>query len=295
MADGQLDAIARACRVQIIRMLTHAGSGHPGGSLSVIDLLVTIVFGRLRHDPRRPDWADRDRIVLSKGHAVPALYTVMARAGYFPESQLVTLRQLGSPLQGHPDRVALPGIEAATGSLGQGLSVAAGMALGLKLAGKSSRVYCVLGDGESQEGQVWESLMSVPKLGAPDHHLDNLCVILDYNGIQLDNFVKKILDLEPIIDKVKSFGWPVLDINGHDLAQIDKALDQAEATKGSPTYIVAHTVKGKGVSFMENDPEWHGKAPKPNEAIEAIREVVGEPVPASVQPILDELKALEKK
>jgi transketolase len=156
-------------------------------------------------------------------------------------------------------------------------------------------VYCVLGDGESQEGQVWESLMSVPKLGAPDHHLDNLCVILDYNGIQLDNFVKKILDLEPIVEKVKSFGWPVLDINGHDLAQIDKALDQAEATKGAPTYIVAHTVKGKGVSFMENDPEWHGKAPKPREAIEAIREVVGEPVPASVQPILDELKALEKK
>ncbi len=170
-----------------------------------------------------------------------------------------------------------------------------GMALGLKLAGKSSRVYCVLGDGESQEGQVWESLMSGPKLGAPDHHLDNLCVILDYNGIQLDNFVKKILDLEPIVEKVKSFGWPVLDINGHDLAQIDKALDQAEATKGAPTYIVAHTVKGKGVSFMENDPEWHGKAPKPGEAIEAIREVVGEPVPASVQPILDELKALEKK
>src|SRR5438270_717775 len=165
MADGQLDAIARACRVQIIRMLTHAGSGHPGGSLSVIDLLVTIVFGRLRHDPRRPDWADRDRIVLSKGHAVPALYTVMARAGYFPESQLVTLRQLGSPLQGHPDRVALPGIEAATGSLGQGLSISLGMALGLKLARSPARVYCILGDGEIQEGQVWEAAMAGPKRG----------------------------------------------------------------------------------------------------------------------------------
>ena len=292
---AKLEGIARDGRVQILRMLTHAGSGHPGGSLSVIDILTVLYFSRMKYDPKNPSWEDRDRFVLSKGHCVPAQYYCMARAGFFPESLLLTLRKLGSPLQGHPDRVALPGIEAATGSLGQGLSVAMGMALGLKLAGKSSRVYCVLGDGESQEGQVWESLMSGPKLGAPDHHLDNLCVILDYNGIQLDNFVKKILDLEPIVEKVKSFGWPVLDINGHDLAQIDKALDQAEATKGAPTYIVAHTVKGKGVSFMENDPEWHGKAPKPSEAIEAIREVVGEPVPASVQPILDELKALEKK
>ena len=292
---AKLESIARDGRVQILRMLTHSGSGHPGGSLSVIDILTVLYFSRMKYDPKNPTWEDRDRFVLSKGHCVPAQYYCMARAGFFPESLLLTLRKLGSPLQGHPDRVALPGIEAATGSLGQGLSVAMGMALGLKLAGKSSRVYCVLGDGESQEGQVWESLMSGPKLGAPDHHLDNLCVILDYNGIQLDNFVKKILDLEPIVEKVKSFGWPVLDINGHDLAQIDKALDQAEATKGAPTYIVAHTVKGKGVSFMENDPEWHGKAPKPGEAIEAIREVVGEPVPASVQPILDELKALEKK
>jgi transketolase len=290
---AKLESIARDGRVQILRMLTHSGSGHPGGSLSVIDILTVLYFSRMKYDAKNPTWEDRDRFVLSKGHCVPAQYYCMARAGFFPESLLLTLRKLGSPLQGHPDRMALPGIEAATGSLGQGLSVAAGMALGLKLAGKSSRVYCVLGDGESQEGQVWESLMSGPKLGAPDHHLDNLCVILDYNGIQLDNFVKKILDLEPIVDKVKSFGWPVLDINGHDLAQIDKALDQAEATKGAPTYIVAHTVKGKGVSFMENDPEWHGKAPKPSEAIEAIREVVGEPVPASVQPILDELKALE--
>ena len=292
---AKLEDIARDGRVQILRMLTHAGSGHPGGSLSVIDILTVLYFSRMKYDPKKPTWEDRDRFVLSKGHCVPAQYYCMARAGFFPESLLLTLRKLGSPLQGHPDRMALPGIEAATGSLGQGISVAMGMALGLKLAGKSSRVYCVLGDGESQEGQVWESLMSGPKLGAPDHHLDNLCVFLDYNGIQLDNFVKKILDLEPVVDKLKSFGWPVLDINGHDLAQIDKALDQAEATKGAPTYIVAHTVKGKGVSFMENDPEWHGKAPKPSEAIEAIREVVGEPVPAAVQPILDELKALEKK
>jgi len=156
-------------------------------------------------------------------------------------------------------------------------------------------VYCVMGDGETQEGQVWESFMSAPKLGAPDRHLDNLCVILDYNGIQLDGFVKKIMDLEPIVDKLKAFGWPVLDINGHDIAQVDKALDQAETIKGAPTFIVAHTVKGKGVSFMENDPEWHGKAPKPAEAVEAIRQIVGEPVPAWVEPIIKELQALEKK
>jgi transketolase len=275
MPDAPLDAIARACRVQIIRMLTHAGSGHPGGSLSVIDLLVAIAFGPLRHDPRRPDWPDRDRIVLSKGHAVPALYTVMARSGYFPEEQLITLRKLGSPLQGHPDRVALPGIEAATGSLGQGLSIACGMALGLRMAGSPARVYCILGDGEVQEGQVWEAAMSAPKLGQPDHPLDNLTVIVDYNKIQLDDFTAKVLDLEPLVAKWQGFGWPVLEIDGHDLAQIRKALDQAEATKGRPSLIVAHTVKGQGVSFMENNPEWHGKSPKPAEAIAAIREILG--------------------
>jgi transketolase len=291
----KLESIAREGRVQIIRMLTHAGSGHPGGSLSVIDILTTLYFNRMRYDPARPRWEDRDRFVLSKGHCVPAQYYCMAKAGYFPMDRLVTLRKLGSPLQGHPDRVALPGIEAATGSLGQGVSVAAGMALGLKLSGKGSRVYCVLGDGETQEGQVWETLMSAPKLGAPDHHLDNLCVILDYNGIQLDGFVKKILDLEPVTGKLASFGWPVLEVNGHDIAQVDKALDQAEATKGAPTFIVAHTVKGKGVSFMENEPEWHGKAPKPEEAVRAIREIAGDPLPAWAQPVVAELSALGKK
>ena len=292
---AKLESIAREGRAQIIRMLTHAGSGHPGGSLSVIDILTTLFFNRMRYDPKRPGWEDRDRFVLSKGHCVPAQYYCMAKAGFFPMDRLITLRKLGSPLQGHPDRVMLPGIEAATGSLGQGLSVAMGMALGLKLGGKGARVYCVMGDGEIQEGQVWESLMSAPKLGAPDHHLDNLCVILDYNGIQLDNFVKKILDLEPVTDKLKAFGWPVLEVNGHDIAQVDKALDQAEATKGGPTFIVAHTVKGKGVSFMENDPEWHGKAPKPEEAVRAIQEIVGRPVPAWAGPIVAELSALGKK
>jgi transketolase len=304
MAEVRLESIARECRVQILRMLAHAGSGHPGGSLSVIDILVTLFFGRLRHDPKRPDWADRDRVVLSKGHAVPALYTVMARSGYFPEKQLITLRKLGSPLQGHPDRTALPGIEAATGSLGQGLSISLGLALGLKLAGSAARVYCILGDGEIQEGQVWEAAMSAPKLGQPDHALDNLVVILDQNQIQLDNFVKKVLDIEPVIAKWQAFGWPVIEIDGHDIGQIEKALDQAEATKGKPTFVVAHTVKGKGVSFMENDPEWHGKAPKPAEAITAIREVLGVTVSAwedylktdtAARAIVDELTALEKK
>ena len=304
MADARLDAIARACRVQIVRMLAHAGSGHPGGSLSVVDVLVTLMFGRLRHDPARPDWPERDRIVLSKGHAVPALYAAMARAGYFSEDALRSLRKLGSPLQGHPDRTALSGIEAATGSLGQGLSVALGLALGAKLAGWSSHVYCVLGDGEIQEGQVWEAAMSAPKLGQPDHPLDNLTVIVDYNRIQLDDFTAKVLDLEPVVGKWQAFGWPVIEIDGHDTAQIGKALDQAEATKGAPTLVIAHTVKGKGVSFMENNPEWHGKAPKPAEAIAAIREILGVPetawseyvkTDAATAAIVAELSALEKK
>ena len=304
MAEVRLEAIARECRVQILRMLAHAGSGHPGGSLSVIDILTTIYFGRLRHDPKRPDWPERDRVVLSKGHAVPALYTVLAKAGYFPEKQLITLRKLGSPLQGHPDRTMLPGIEAATGSLGQGLSISLGLALGLKLSGSAARVYCVLGDGEIQEGQVWEAAMSAPKLGQPGHPLDNLVVILDYNKIQLDNFVTKILDLEPVLTKWQAFGWPVVEIDGHDIAQIVKALDHAEATRGVPTFVVAHTVKGKGVSFMENDPEWHGKAPKPAEAIAGIREILGVTeggwedylkTDSATRAIVDELVTLGKK
>ncbi len=301
MADSRLPAIARECRVQIIRMLTHAGSGHPGGSLSVIDLLVSLFFARLRHDPKRPDWADRDRVILSKGHAVPALYAVMATSGYFDVAKLPTLRKLGSPLQGHPDRTALPGIEAATGSLGQGLSVAVGSALGLRMSGSPARVYTILGDGEIQEGQVWEAAMSAPKLGQPQHPLDNLVVIVDYNKIQLDDFVSKVLDLEPVVDKWKAFGWAVTEIDGHDLDQIGKALDQAEAARGGPSLIVAHTIKGKGVSFMENDPGWHGKSPKPSEAIDAIREILGVPADtwdahvaadAATHTLVDELRRL---
>ncbi len=304
MPDARLESIARECRVQIIRMLTHAGSGHPGGSLSVIDLVVSIMFGRMRHDPKRPDWPERDRLILSKGHAVPAMYAAMARAGYVPEERLITLRKLGSPLQGHPDRMALPGIEAATGSLGQGLSISLGMALGFRLGGKPNRVYCILGDGEIQEGQVWEAAMEGPKLGQPGHGLGNLTVILDANRIQLDDFVAKILDLEPVVQKWQAFGWPVIEIDGHDLDQIGKALDQAQAHTNGPTFIVAHTVKGKGVSFMENNPEWHGKAPKPSEAIAAIREILGVSAAgwdgylakdSATAAIVAELGALDKK
>ncbi len=304
MPDARLESIARECRVQIIRMLTHAGSGHPGGSLSVIDLVVSIMFGRMRHDPKRPDWPERDRLILSKGHAVPAMYAAMARAGYFREERLITLRKLGSPLQGHPDRMALPGIEAATGSLGQGLSISLGMALGFRLGGKPNRVYCILGDGEIQEGQVWEAAMEGPKLGQPAHGLGNLTVILDENRIQLDDFVAKILDLEPVVQKWQAFGWPVIEIDGHDLDQIGKALDQAQAHPNGPTFIVAHTVKGKGVSFMENNPEWHGKAPRPSEAIAAIREILGGSAAgwdgylakdSATAAIVAELSALDKK
>ena len=292
---AKLTDIAREGRVQVLRMLTHAGSGHPGGSLSVIDILTVLYFHRMRYQPANPNWEGRDRFILSKGHCVPAQYFCMAKAGFFPMDRLVTLRKLGSPLQGHPDRTALPGIEAATGSLGQGLSVAMGMALGIRLAGAPPRVYCVLGDGEIQEGQVWESAMSGPKLGAPDHHVDNLCAIVDDNGIQLDGFVKNIVDIEPVAEKWKAFGWEVIEIDGHDFAQIDKALDQAEMIKGKPTMVVAHTVKGKGVSFMENDPEWHGKAPKPAEAVRATRELFGGAPPAWAEAIVRELEALEAK
>jgi transketolase len=304
MDTARLQAIAREARVQIARMITHAGSGHPGGSNSVIDILVALYFGRLRVDPKRPDWPDRDRVILSKGHAVPALYAAMSKAGFFPESQLITLRKLGSPLQGHPDRNMLPGIEAATGSLGQGLSIAEGEALGLKMNDSPARVYCIMGDGEIQEGQVWEAAMSGPKLGQPNHPLDNLTVILDYNKIQLDDFVAKIMDLEPVVAKWQAFGWAVQEIDGHDFEQIEKALDQAEATKGKPSFIVAHTVKGKGVPWMENNPEWHGKAPKPAEAIRAIRDLLGVSEAAwdeyltrdsATKAVVGELTALEKK
>ncbi len=265
---SDLKALTRDLRVDIIRMIEAAGSGHPGGSLSVVDLLAVLYTKFLRHKPDHPDWPDRDRLILSKGHACPALYAVMARMGYFPKEDLLTLRKLGSPLQGHPDRMRLPGIEASTGSLGQGLSIAIGLALAAKMDKKDRRVWCVLGDGEMQEGQAWEAVLSAPKFA-----LDNLVAIVDYNGGQIDGPVKEVMDLAPLADKFKAFNWNTLVIDGHNLKAIDKAFTEACKAKGRPTMIVAKTVKGKGVSFMENNIGWHGRAPKKDEADKAVKEI----------------------
>ena len=255
-------------RLDIVEMLTEAGSGHPGGSLSVIDLVSCLYHYKLRHRPEQPDWAERDRLVLSKGHGAPAQYVVMADLGYFPREQLWTLRKLGSPLQGHPCSRWLPGIDASTGSLGQGLSIAQGMALGARLDGDAFRTTCILGDGEIQEGQVWEAAMSIPR-----YRLDNLTAILDYNKAQIDGYTRDVMDPEPLSDKWQAFGWHVITIDGHNYSQIMEALDRAEQVKARPTLIIAHTVKGKGVSFMENAVNWHGVAPRRDEADRAIAEL----------------------
>jgi transketolase len=222
----------------------------------------------MRHRPNEPHWTERDRFVLSKGHAVPALYTVLAHAGYFARDMLPSLRRLGSPLQGHPANFLLPGIEASTGSLGQGFSMAIGMALGSKLDGDKFRVYALIGDGESQEGQIWEAAMAAPK-----YKLDNLVVILDHNNGQIDGHVTDVMNEEPIADKWRAFNWHVLTIDGHDYQQIDEALAEARATKGKPTFIMAQTVKGKGVSFMENQVGWHGVAPNEAQLKQAVAEL----------------------
>lgn len=266
----ELEATALACRVDIIRMLAEAGSGHPGGSLSAVDLIVALFFHKMSHDPARPDDPGRDRFVLSKGHGVAALYATMAHAGYFPKEQLLNYRKLGSPLQGHPDRLRFSLMEGSTGSLGQGLSIAQGLALASRLDGESFRVYCMIGDGESQAGQIWEAAMSAPTFG-----LDTLCVICDYNKVQLDGPVWDIMDLEPLAEKWRAFNWHVVEIDGHRFEEILPALDEAEATRGRPTMIIAHTVKGKGVSFMEGTSAWHGKAPNRKQAEEAIAELLG--------------------
>ncbi len=237
-----LRAKAVELRIAIIKMLCEAKSGHPGGSLSMADIITALYFGEMKHTPTKPMAEDRDRFVLSKGHGVPAVYAAMALTGYFPVDELMTLRKTGARLQGHPDRVRLPGIEASTGSLGQGLSVAQGLALGLKLKGNGARVFCVLGDGECQEGQVWEAAMSIPK-----YKLGNLTAILDYNKGQIDGFVKDVMDLEPVADKWRAFNWDVSVIDGHDMDQITEALRTTRVTGEKPKMIIAHTVKGKGV------------------------------------------------
>ena len=264
----ELQAIARTTRRQIVEMITAAKSGHPGGSLSAVEVLVTLFFDVLRHDPTNPHWPDRDRFILSKGHACPVLYSVMAQCGYTPVDQLNTLRKLGSIYQGHPDVRFIPALEASTGSLGEGLSLAIGMGLAARLEGRPSRTYVVLGDGEIQEGQIWEAAMF-----APFHKLDNVVAIVDYNHIQLDGFVKDIMDVEPLVDKWKSFGWHTLSVDGHSIPALQAAFAEAAATKGKPTCVIANTVKGKGVSFMENNPKYHGVAPTQDELQRALQEI----------------------
>ena len=261
---------ARTLRVQIVKTLHKSQSGHTGGSLSVIDMVTALYFSKMRHNPANPAWADRDRFVLCKGHAAPALYVALAEAGYFPKEDLKTLRQLGSHLQGHPDSKSTPGVDVCTGSLGQGLSMANGMALGLRLDGKDCRVYAVLGDGELQEGQVWEAAMA-----AAHYRLDNLCALVDVNRLQIDGEVAKVMNVGSVADKFRAFGWNVMEIDGHDMAAIVAALDAAETVKGAPTVIVADTVKGKGVSFFENKASYHGVAPSDEELPRAL-ECLGE-------------------
>src|SRR5947209_989732 len=267
---GMLLQNATSIRAHILEMVSEAKSGHPGGSLSAVEILVSLYFYKMRHDPKNPKWPDRDRFILSKGHAAPVLYCVMAEAGFpdTPKDQLNTLRKLGSVYQGHPDRRFIPSLEASTGSLGEGLSLAIGMGLGARLDGRPSRVYAMFGDGEIQEGQIWEAAMS-----APFFKLDNVVCIVDYNGIQLDGFVKDIMEVAPLAEKWRAFGWHTIEIDGHDLRAIRAALEEAEATKGKPTCIVAHTVKGKGVSFMENNPKFHGAAPSADEVKLALQEL----------------------
>jgi transketolase len=267
-AIATLERRAFDLRIDNLTAISAATSGHPGGTLSAMDILQTLFFVEMSHRPNEPHWSERDRFVLSKGHAVPALYTVLAHAGYFSPDMLPTLRRLGSPLQGHPANFLLPGIEASTGSLGQGFSVAIGMALAARLDGRKSRVYTLIGDGESQEGQIWEAAMAAPK-----YALDNLCVILDHNKGQIDGPVKEIMDLDPIADKWRAFNWHVVTVDGHDYAKIAAALDEARATKGKPTFILAETVKGKGVSFMEGKISWHGVAPTKEQLEQSVAEL----------------------
>ncbi|SMB91467.1 transketolase subunit A [Thermanaeromonas toyohensis ToBE] len=261
---------ARLIRRDIITMIGRAGSGHPGGSLSGVEIVTALYFHLMRVDPQNPEWPDRDRFILSKGHAAPLLYAALARRGYFPPEELLTLRKLGSRLQGHPDRKSLPGVEMSTGSLGQGLAVANGLALAARLDGRDFRIYVLLGDGELEEGMVWEAAMA-----AAHYKLDRITAFVDHNRLQIDGPIEEVLSPEPVSDKFRAFGWEVLVIDGHDFRQIIQAVHRAWEVKGKPTVIIAETVKGKGVSFMENQVGWHGVAPKPQEVEKALAELGG--------------------
>jgi transketolase len=267
LSTDELKEMTITLREDIVRMIHAAGSGHPGGSLSMVEILTTLFFNEMKLDPDDPEWPDRDRFILSKGHGVPALYAVLARRGYFPVEDLMTLRKLGSPLQGHPDRSRLPAVEASTGSLGQGLSIAAGTALAARIEDRDYHTYCLISDGENEEGQVWEAAMF-----AGNHDLGNLTAILDYNKYQLDGAIDDIQPLEPLVEKWEDFGWSVTRIDGHDLDEVSEALQWSRDEDGA-SMIVADTVKGQGVSFMEGNNEFHGRAPTDDELEQALDEL----------------------
>lgn len=264
---NELKAKAKEMRKTVLKMLTNAGSGHTGGSLSLVEIVMSLYFYKMRHNPKRPDWDMRDRLVLSKGHGCSALYAVLAEVGYFPKEELMTFRKFGTRLQGHP-QLGLPGLEASTGSLGQGLSIANGMALAARMDKKDIKVYCVMGDGELNEGQIWEAAMTTSH-----YNLDNVCGIVDFNKQQIDGWCSDVMNLEPLVEKWLSFGWHVLECDGHNFKELMDALDEAERIKGKPSVILAHTIKGKGVSFIENQPRWHGIAPKKDELEKALKEL----------------------
>jgi len=259
---------AKRLRRHIIAMTAKAGSGHPGGSLSAVEIVTALFFHMLRHDPRNPRWPDRDRFVLSKGHAAPLLYATLAETGYFPTAELLTLRQLDSRMQGHTDMTVTPGVEMSAGALGQGLSFAIGIALAGRLDRRDYRVYVLIGDGECDEGQIWEAAMA-----AAHFKVDNMVAIVDRNRQQIDGWTYEVMDTEPMDEKWHSFGWHTIEVDGHDLAQIIAALEEAKTIKGKPTAIIAHTTKGKGVSFMENNLDFHGTAPTPEETERALKEL----------------------
>jgi len=266
--NRELNIMACRIRTDIVEMLNKSGSGHTGGSLSAADIVTALYFHKLKHDPKNPGWPERDRFILSKGHAAPVLYAALARSGYFPVDELSTLRKLGSRLQGHPDSKKLPGVEVSTGSLGQGLSMANGIALAARLDKKEYRVYALLGDGELQEGQVWEAAMTAAHYG-----LDNLTAIVDNNGLQIDGACADVMCVDPIGDKFRAFGWDVAEIDGHDMAAIVDALDRACTHRGRPSAIIARTIKGKGCSLFEGKVEFHGTTPSDEELKVALEEI----------------------
>lgn len=265
-----LEKIANNIRIDIINQVYEANSGHPGGALSSADILSVLYFNQMNINEKEPNSPTRDRFILSKGHCSPALYATLAEKGYFEKEKLNTFRKMGSNLQGHPDMKNIPGVDMSTGSLGQGLSVAVGMAIASKMDREGCRIYCLLGDGEIDEGQIWEASMTASK-----NKLDNLCVILDNNGLQIDGKIEEVAGLTNIEGKIANFGFKVINVDGHNISNLIDAFDTAKQTKGVPTIIIAKTIKGKGVSFMEGKAEWHGKAPKAEEYEKAIEELKG--------------------